>query len=184
MLLTIDTAQAINNELSRFDILALEKAIIKETNNHFRLSDASNPIKAVDRDGTIHITGNNFVQVGDTVEVSGIDYISDIYHVKEVGEGYIKVCTQKPLRVAESNLNGALYIVSFPYEIQKGAEGILKYLKTATTGAAGGAIRAKSVGRVRVEYATDVTSGTQHHIYGAPAHLWGFLEPYRRLRWA
>lgn len=183
MLLTVNEAQQIDEKLSSFDILALEKAIIKETNNHFRLSDSHNPITAIDRDGTIYITGNNFIQVGDTVEVSDVEYLSSIYHVTAVGEDYVKVSTKQPLRGSMGDLNGKLYIVSFPYEIQKGAGSILKYLKSASTGTEGGAIRAKSVGRVRYEYATDAT-GTQAHIYGAPAHLWGFLEPYRRLRWS
>ena len=180
MIISFEEAIEIDPRITRRDLLSLEKAIIEESNNHFRLSDVYNPVTQVDRDGTLHIQGRNYIQVADTVEVRGIDLMEGIYYVKEVGDGYVKLDIDKPLRYSGEDLSGRLYIVDYPYEVEKGARQIIDHLANNKSSDKEKTVRSKSVGRVRYEYVTDQP---EDEIHGAPSRLWGFLKNYKRLRW-
>ena len=180
MIIDFGEAIEIDPRTTHRDLLSLEKAIIVESNNHFRLSDVYNPVTQVERDGTLHIQGRNYIQVADTVEVRGIDLVEGIYYVEEVGDGYVKLDIDKPLRYSGENLSGRLYIVDYPYEVAKGARQIIDHLANKKSSDKEKTVKSKSVGRVRYEYVTDQP---EDEIHGAPSRLWGFLENHKRLRW-
>lgn len=180
MIINFEEAKELDPLINRRALLSLEKAIIEESNNHFRLSDVYNPVTQVERDGTLHIQGNNYIQVADTVEVRGIDLVEGIYYVKEVGDGYVKLDIDKPLRYSGESLSGRLYIVDYPYEVAKGARQIIDHLANKESSDEEQNVTSKSVGRVKYEYAT---ARPEPEIHGAPSSLWGFLKNYKRLRW-
>lgn len=180
MIVSLAKAQEIKDTITQSDILSIEKAIIAESNNNFRVKNFKATITEIDRDGTVYFEGADVFQAGDTVEVRHVPLIDGIFHVKSTGVGYIELELNKPLRISEGNLTGSLFIVEFPQDVADGAMQILKH-RAFDSGSPRGELRSKSVGRVREEY---VTHDGQQTIHGAPTMMWGFLEPYRRLGWS
>lgn len=171
MLISVADAQGYNQNITQEDIFALEQMIINRTNNHFHVPDYEPAIELISG-GKVYIEGFNFVQVDDTVELTGVPVISGFYHVTEVGEDWLKVDIPDNYRFE----GGKLFLIRFPADVVAGVKHLLEY-QAKTADKIG--IKSESISR----WTTTYESFGRDRINGLPAHLFNFLEPYVQWRW-
>lgn len=177
MLVELSTAQLIDPDINREQLLALEKNIMSFTNNHFHLPDYSPRITEI-KNSKVYFESPNFFKVDDTIELYDVPYVSGFYHVQEVGSDYVIVDGLRVDTIPEKDLNkhSSVYLMNYPTDLVEGAKKVLKYAKNSR-GNEG--IKSKSISRVSVTYHNP--GDDAHTILGMPGHVFDFLQPYVRL---
>lgn len=177
MIVDLSTAQTIDSNLNKEQLLGLEKNIMSFTNNHFHLPNYAPRIKHIEH-GKIYFEGANYFKVDDTVELYKVPYIEGFYHVDEVGHDYILINGLRVDTILENELNrySSLYLMDYPTDVVEGAKKVLKY---AHKSQGNEGIKSKSISRVSITYYNP--GEDQHTILGMPGHVFDFLQPHIRL---
>ena len=147
---------------------AVESLVRKYTNNNFQNRfirfKASSEGKVLD--GT-----SDFLQVGDTVQISESDVNDGLYVITELEGGTTTV--DKDLWTVDNNL---VTKVEYPPAVR---QGVINLLKWEVSGRDKVGIKQESISRHSVTY---YDQDVNNQVMGYPATLLGFLEMYKKAR--
>lgn len=195
MIISLQDAQKIDQNMTQSDLNALETLVRKTTNNPF--IDASvqstgfvvsngNTLTFNNSRGIKYLRDNDTVLLADTTtfDSNGKPINDGLYQVSSVklnddGTGYVVLSLDdnQPQMFNEQHLNGLLAKVYYPADVVAGVKKLIKY-NVDTAEHVG--LKSKTVARVTESY-IDVNANDNSN--GYPKALLGFLRKYRRLRW-
>lgn len=174
MIIDLQTAISINPELEREDILAYEELVRSYTNNHFHRPNFEADITEILHNGIRAQT--DLFKVNDTIEISGSRYNDGFYHASSIQDDLIILYADL---IPERNVEATVYQTMYPPDVKAGFKKVLKY-ETKMLDKFG--VKSERISRMSRTYFAPGETGQS--VNGLPPHLFDFLEPYKKLRWA
>lgn len=176
MIVSMDDAQLINDQVTLETCRGLEVMVRRLTNNNFQLPKFRLEGLRLDSSASYALKGRfDTFKVGDTVEINGTDYNDGLYQVRQVAADHLVLDGEFILEEAG---RGILTKVVYPADVVEGVKKLLAYDAKMADKIG---IKSESVARWSVTY-YDVTAAESRE--GYPAMLLGFLDKYRKVRWS
>lgn len=179
MIITLEEAKKIDEEIEEADLLGLEMAVRELTNNKFQ-KNASGVIlrhraSEIIGPNTIRVNAPVGLRVGDRIEITGTVFNGPLHTIKSLHDDRI-VVEGEPF--IDEKRNG-LYVTKiwYPPDVEAGVKKLIDYDKK-TSGNIG--VKSRSISRVSETY-FDVTSGENTN--GYPSSLFDFIKKYKKIRW-
>lgn len=182
VLMTLDEAQTINKDAVIEDVLAIEVAIRRLTNNRFYRELNGKPsvryTKVSIIDGTIQLKDSpQGLRKGDRIELGNSSYNEELLTIKEIQKDNKRIIVEEADDLLDEDGGLFITLVQYPHDVKNGAKEVLKYKEKMAdkTG-----LKSISVARVTQTY-YDVTAND--NVDGIPASVFSFIDKYKRLSW-
>lgn len=179
--MTLEEAQTINKDAVIEDILAIEVAIRRLTNNRFYRELNGKPsvrYKATIKDGEIILNKPPLgLRKGDRIELGNSSYNEELLTIKEIQKDSKRILVEEADDLLDEDGGLFVTLVQYPHDVKNGAKEVLKYKEEMAdkTG-----LKSVSVARVTQTY-YDVTAND--NVDGVPASVFSFIDKYKRLSW-
>lgn len=176
MIISLEEAQKLDEDILPEDLEAFEQSVRQLTNNNFQNTAVRFRSVSLEEPNIIRVNGPiRGLRKGDTVEINYSRYNDGLYTVEEILTDAIKVADEPFLE--ENNSDLMVTLVSYPADIKRGIKKLIQYDKKMA-GKLG--IKSETVSRMSVTY-YDVNAS--ENTDGYPASLLSFLKKYEKLRW-
>lgn len=176
MIINLEDAEKIDENITQDDLDAFETAVRALTNNNFQ--DKNVRFKKIEiKEPNIIVVDDEIkgLRKDDTLEINYSQFNDGLYTIDEINANEIKVIERSLFD--EINSDMMLTLVSYPADIKQGIKKLIEY-DTKMSGKIG--IKSETISRMSTTY---YDMNAQENIDGYPAALLSFLGKYEKMRW-
>lgn len=176
MIISLDEAMDIDENITQEDLDGFEVAIRKLTNNNFQNIHVRYKNVEFTGSDTIEVKGKvEGLRVGDTIQVNESNWNDGLYTVVAIADNLITVRDGKFF--TDANRRAMITKIEYPADVKLGMRKLIEY-DIVMRGKVG--IKSESIARMSVTY-FDVNS--TENIDGYPSALLSFVSKYEKMRW-